>query len=67
MLKSCEISGTKYDCKKIFKRIPTDSGICCGMNVDDSLEKSEYSNLITEMQNIESVQKVPAKLVGKKE
>ena len=50
MLLSCELAGMKVSCSDIFTRVPTDNGMCCALNVDDSLRASEYSSLVKEMQ-----------------
>ena len=50
MIKSCEVAGEKIDCKKLFERIPTDSGMCCALNSDSALKDSEYSKMVEEMQ-----------------
>ena len=38
------------NCSDIFKRIPTDSGMCCALNPGEALRASEYKNLVREMQ-----------------
>ena len=50
LLKSCEIKGEKKDCRNIFKMVPSDVGMCCAMNVANTLKSSDYSNLIKDMQ-----------------
>ena len=50
MLLSCGLAGSKVNCSDLFKRVPTDSGMCCALNVVDSLRVSEYQSLIKEMQ-----------------
>ena len=46
MLLSCELAGLEVDCSNFFTRVPTDSGMCCALNVDDSLRPSEYQELV---------------------
>ena len=46
MLLSCELSGSKVNCSDLFKRVPTDSGMCCALNIKDPLKVSEYQSLI---------------------
>ena len=58
MLLSCELAGVEVNCSDIFTRVPTDSGMCCALNVDDSLRASEYKDLVAEMQGNRTVQKV---------
>ena len=50
MLLSCELAGKMINCSDIFTRVPTDTGICCALNVDDLLRESEYQNLVKELQ-----------------
>ena len=58
MLLSCELAGVDVNCSDIFTRVPTDSGMCCALNVDDSLRESDYQALVTEMQGKKVTQKV---------
>ena len=58
MLLSCELAGVEVNCSDIFTRVPTDSGMCCALNVDDSLRESDYQELVTEMQGKKATQKV---------
>ena len=50
MMLSCEVAGVEVNCSKLFIRVPTDTGMCCALNVDDSLRASEYQELVKEMQ-----------------
>ena len=58
MLLSCELAGKEVNCSDIFTRVPTDTGMCCALNVDDSLRASEYQRLVKEMQGNTTTQKV---------
>ena len=58
MLLSCELAGVEVNCSDIFTRVPTDTGICCVLNVDDSLQGSEYQDLVAEMQGNNKPKKV---------
>ena len=58
MLLSYEMAGLEVDCSNIFTRVPTDSGMCCALNVDDSLRASQYKDLVKEMQGNRTTQKV---------
>lgn len=40
----------KVNCSEIFKRIPTDSGMCCALNSGEALRASEYRDLVRDMQ-----------------
>ena len=40
----------KVNCSEIFKRIPTDSGMCCALNSGEALRASEYRELVRDMQ-----------------
>ena len=62
MLISCELAGLKVNCSELFKRVPTDSGICCALNVVDPLRVSEYQSLIKEMQVEKRTQKVKSRV-----
>ena len=50
MLLSCELAGMKVNCSELFARVPTDSGMCCALNTENSLKTSEYADLVKEMQ-----------------
>ena len=62
MLLSCELAGSKVNCSELFKRVPTDSGICCALNVVDPLRVSEYQSLIKEMQVDKRTQRVKSQV-----
>ena len=62
MLLSCELAGLKANCSELFKRVPTDSGICCALNAVDPLRVSEYQSLIKEMQVKKRTQKVKSRV-----
>ena len=51
MVKSCELAGKEVDCETIFSKIPTDSGMCCGLNYEEAIKQSSYAELVAEMQN----------------
>ena len=51
MLKSCQLAGEKIECSKIFTKVPSDSGMCCGLNVESNLQQSMYSDLVQEMED----------------
>ena len=40
----------KVNCSDIFKRIPTDSGMCCALNPGEALRESKYRELVRDMQ-----------------
>ena len=50
MMLSCEVAGVEVNCSNLFIRVPTDTGMCCALNVDDSLRASEYTSLVKQMQ-----------------
>ena len=50
MLVSCEVAGKKMDCSSLFTRVPTDSGMCCALNWQNTLRTSEYKTLVESMQ-----------------
>ena len=56
MLLSCELAGVNVDCSDIFTRVPTDSGMCCALNVEDSLRASKYQKLVKELQATKETQ-----------
>ena len=56
MLLSCELAGVNVDCSDIFTRVPTDSGMCCALNVEDSLRASKYQKLVKELQATKKTQ-----------
>ena len=51
MLVSCELAGSKVNCSNLFRKVPTDIGMCCALNAEDSLADSKYKSLVTEMQS----------------
>ena len=58
MMLSCELAGREVNCSDIFTRVPTDIGMCCALNVEDSLSASEYKTLVKEMQGDKQTRKV---------
>ena len=58
MLLSCELAGKEVNCSDIFTRVPTDNGMCCALNVDDSLRTSAYRDLVQEKQGNATTKKV---------
>ena len=61
MVVSCEIAGTKVNCSDYFTRVPTDTGMCCALNVENSLRESEYRELVNEMQGEGNKTKLPSR------
>ena len=61
MLLSCELASMEVNCSDIFTRVPTDIGMCCALNVDDSLRDSEYQTLVKEMQGDWATRRVKSK------
>ena len=51
MLKTCHIGGQQVNCSDIFTKVPTDMGMCCAFNSRRPLKVSEYSTLLTKMQD----------------
>ena len=62
MLLSCEVAGNKVNCSDLFTKVPTDSGMCCALNTEDSLGSSEYQELISEMQGETRTEKVKSQV-----
>ena len=50
MIKECKVANKNIDCSKIFKKVPTDSGMCCALNVENALKESVYTQLVEDMQ-----------------
>ena len=50
MLLSCQLAGSNVNCSELFRRVPTDIGMCCALNSADSLRESSYKKLIKTMQ-----------------
>ena len=61
MMLLCEVAGLEVNCSDIFTRVPTDSGMCCALNVEDSLRTSVYQSLVKEMQGDKKVEKVTSR------
>ena len=66
MLVSCEVGGVEVNCSDLFTRVATDTGMCCALNVQDSLRESEYQALIKELQGERRTRKVESQEGGKK-
>ena len=45
------LHGKEVDCAKLFKPVPTDTGICCAFNNKNVLRDSEYSRLLRRRQS----------------
>ena len=58
MMLSCQLAGVKVNCSDFFIRVPTDSGMCCALNVQDSLRESVYQSLVRKMQGDQKREKV---------
>ena len=58
MMLSCQLAGVKGNCSDFFIRVPTDSGMCCALNVQDSLRESVYQSLVRQMQGHQKRKKV---------
>ena len=50
MVKKCQVAGRKIECSRIFRQVPTDIGMCCALNAQSVIKESEYSDLISKMQ-----------------
>ena len=61
MMISCEFAGLKANCSDFFTRVPSDTGMCCALNVKDSLRESEYRELVDEMQGGGTKTKIPSR------
>ena len=66
MFLSCELAGSKINCSDIFKKVPTDSGMCCAVNSLESLRLSGYKDLVEEMQEDKVTQTLKARPSRKK-
>ena len=56
MIKICKWKGKTIPCSRIFKKVTTDSGICCAFNMkeaDDLFAKSEYTTHVKGIQEEE--------------
>ncbi|XP_023344136.1 mucin-5AC [Eurytemora carolleeae] len=49
LLKSCTYQGIEGDCRKMFRKVATDSGFCCAFNNHQQLQDSEYKTLMQTM------------------
>ena len=69
MIRECKVGNEKMNCSEIFQKIPTDSGMCCALNVKNALRESVYTNLVADMQtrdNARGEMKVLKAKAGKK-
>ena len=60
MLVSCEVAGQKTNYSNLFSRVPTDSGMCCALNSENTLRNSEYKELVESMQGSPAGSKMPS-------
>ena len=60
MLVSCEVAGQKTNCSNLFTRVPTDSGMCCALNSENTLRNSEYKELVESKQGSPAGSKIPS-------
>ena len=60
MLVSCGVAGQKTNCSNLFTRVPTDSGMCCALNSENTLRNSEYKELVESMQGSPAGSKMPS-------
>ena len=66
MLLSCQLADTKVNCSELFRRVPTDIGMCCALNTVDSLRESEYHDLIKMLQGDANTDKLVQSKVGRR-
>ena len=57
MLKECKVGKEKMNCSEIFQKVPTDSGMCCALNINNSLRESFYTHLVEDMQDRDNAKK----------
>ena len=50
MLVSCQLAGTELNCSDLFRKVPTDTGMCCALNIIDPLKNSKYQQMVQELQ-----------------
>ena len=53
LLKKCTLYGKEQDCSRLFRPVPTDSGICCSFNQKNILRDSDFAKLLKIKQNRE--------------
>ena len=51
LIKQCYWDGVPVSCAAIVRAVPTDSGMCCAVNLEEGLAESQYSSLVKQMQN----------------
>ena len=51
LLKSCHLAGESVVCSDYFTKVPTDIGMCCAVNVQQTFKESGFTNLVEKMQN----------------
>ena len=61
MMLLCERAGVEVNCSDLLTRVPTDSGMCCALNIEDSLKASDYQRLVKDMQGDKKVQQVKSR------
>ena len=49
MLVSCQLAGAELN-SDLFRKVPTDTGMCCALNILDPLKDSKYQQMVKELQ-----------------
>ena len=62
MLVSCQLAGLELNCSDLFRKVPTDTGMCCALNILDPLKNSKYQQMMKELQS-----EVPTKALATSE
>ena len=62
MLVSCQLAGLELNCSGLFRKVPTDTGMCCALNILDPLKDSKYQQMMKELQS-----EVPTKTLATSE
>ncbi|XP_023321306.1 uncharacterized protein LOC111696020 [Eurytemora carolleeae] len=68
LIQNCQFGGKAMDCRKIFKPSPTDIGICCAFNSQETLRESNYTRMLNQlnykdMEGFKDIQKDPLSII----
>ena len=64
MLVSCQLAGLELNCSDLFRKVPTDTGMCCALNIMNPLKNSKYQQMVQELQGDEQNEILATSEVG---
>ena len=58
------MAGLELNCSDLFRKVPTDTGMCCALNIIDPLKNSKYQQMVQELQGDEQNEILATSEVG---